>query len=813
MKRPLVFVTLLYVAGILLARWMPPLPLLFGAAFALLLPALCWTRARPVLLCLLCVLAGWINLAQRVAILSPNDLRNLVSPAGNIVTVRGRLLETPQRRSHIKDGRLIESTLAQLEVTDLSFEGHPWQPAAGRIVTTTRGLLPEKFFKAQTVVINGVLDPPTPPVAEGLFDYPAYLEHLGIYYSLSVESPPAWKIISSPAQPPLADRFCAWSRSALARGLPVEDETLQLEWALTLGWKPALTEQVSEPFVRAATYHIFAVDGLRIAIIAAILMHLLRVSGVPRVWCGIVTIPFILFYAALTGWPASAIRAIVMVIVVFVGWALKRPSDLINSLFAAAIIILVWEPRELFQAGFQLSFFVVFCIVLIRPAFDKLGKMIFRAEPFLPDELRPRWQKVLRTPTLWLLDLFLASVAAWLGSIPLVAYYFHLVTPLSGPANVLAIPLCILVLIANLSSLLLAGWFPFASEIFNHAGWAMMKSIQATSHWSANWPGAYFYLPMPSLFTLALYYLILLTVLTGWLFREKWRKCKIISLSLLILVWCVQWLAQRPVTQLTFLPLYGGHAIHVQSPGARNEWLIDCGNESSVDTVVKPFLRAQGVNRLPHFILTHGAASYTDGASLVCELFAPRSIFTSPINFRSPAYKDFQALLKTNQFRAELKNSLQSGDQFGPWTVLHPNATNNFPRGEDNALILRAEINGTRILLLSSLGQPGQRALLDHTNNNLRADIVVAGIPDVSEPLGDNLLNAIQPRVIIIADSAQPAPKRASARLRARLEQRKIPVIYESLARAVTLEVRPGRWDLRAMDGTRLSSAPSTPTP
>jgi hypothetical protein len=53
--------------------------------------------------------------------------------------------------------------------------------------------------------------------------------------------------------PPLADRFREWARQALASGLPAEDESLRLEWALTLGCKTALTEEVSEPFVQAAT--------------------------------------------------------------------------------------------------------------------------------------------------------------------------------------------------------------------------------------------------------------------------------------------------------------------------------------------------------------------------------------------------------------------------------------------------------------------------------------------------------------------------------------------------------------------------------
>ena len=98
-----------------------------------------------------------------------------------------------------------------------------------------------------------------------------------------------WRIVASPSRPPLADRFREWARRALALGLPVEDESLRLEWALTLGWKTALTEEVSEPFVQAATYHIFAVDGLRMAIIFGIFFGLFRAAAfAPRAcagWC------------------------------------------------------------------------------------------------------------------------------------------------------------------------------------------------------------------------------------------------------------------------------------------------------------------------------------------------------------------------------------------------------------------------------------------------------------------------------------------------------------------------------------------------
>ena len=801
MKRPLIPVALLYVVGLLLA----PLPVhllpLFAAAFLLLLLSLAWPRARLVLPCVLLILAGWINLAQRAAILSPVDLRTQLLKSVATITVRGALQETPYRRVYHDEqkNKDVWTSMARIDVSEFRIAGQEWRPAFGRVMTSTRGILPDDIFAGQTIEITGDLQPTRGPVAEGLFDYRNYLSQQGIYFELRALNSNAWTIISSPSHPPMADRFCAWARKTLALGMPIEDQSLRLEWALTLGWKAALTDEVSEPFIRAATYHIFAVDGLRIAIVSGIFLALFRAVGIPRAFCGLLAVPLIFFYAAMTGWPASAIRAIVMIMVVFGGWALKRPSDLINSLFAAAIIILVWEPRQLFQAGFQLSFFVVLCIVLILPFFKAVGERILRPDPLLPEALQPRWKKLLRTPARYVVDLFMTSTAAWLGSIPLVALYFHLVTPLSGPANVLAVPLCILVLISNLSSLLFA-WLPFVAELFNNAGWFFMECIRSTSQWSANWPGAYFYLSMPHLFSIGLYYLILITTLTGWLFQGKHRKWKIGGVALLTLVWCGIWLWERPATRVTILPLNNGHAVYLQPPGSRNDWLIDCGNESSVQTVVKPFLRAQGVNQLANLVLTHGEISYSGGAKPVLELFRPRNIYLSPEHFRSPEYVKFAAAI-TNQ--PALREPIQAGSRLGPWTVLYPDPARHFPVADDNALVLRAEINGVRILLCSDLGHAGQNALFDRNlSNDLRADIVVAGIPFKTEPLSDALLDAIQPRVIIIANSIkQPV----TLELRDRLNRRNIPIFYTSKSDAVTLTIRPGHWEARGMDGMTVS--------
>jgi len=802
MKRPLLKVAVLYVTGVVLADYLPlPVVALLAGSFVAAGLCLAIESARPLLLGLLLVLIGATNLALHTAIVSPHDLRRVIGERVEDATLRGTLSRTPARKIYERGGEISWRTVAELEVNALHLD-HPdaaWQPAFGRVTISTAGDLAPEFFAGQKVEVFGRLHTPKGALAEGLFDYQTYLRRLGIYYQLQVASTNGWKITDADrgSGVPLTDRFVAWGKTALARGLPIEDEALRLEWALTLGWKPALTEEVSEPFIRAATYHIFAVDGLRIAIISGIFLSLFRVLGASRATSGLLVIPLIWFYAAMTGFPASAIRATVMATVVIGGWALRRPTELINSLFAAALIILVWEPSQLFQAGFQLSFCVVLCIILLMPRFEALGKYLlkkfFGPDPWIPVQPPSRWQRMLRGPAHYAWETFLVSLVAWLGSIPLSAYYFHVFTPVSVPANLLAVPLCGVVLICNLISLLLAGWFPLGAEIYNHAGWFLMESIRVTSQWSAHWPAACYYVPAPAFPTTALYYVLLLSIATGWVFTIKHRVWALTALGLMSSAWFVQYWFERQTTRLTILPVKGAAAVFVDAPGAANDLLIDCGNESSAGFVVKPFLQAHGVNDLPRMILTHGDLHHVGGAEAIRQAFGTPQINVSPVRFRSPAYRQ---LLQKFQSMPGLLKTIQAGDCVSCWRVLYPPAGEHFSQADDNAIVLRGELNGTKVLLLSDLGKPGQIALFAH-QPDLRAEIVVAGLPQQSEPLAEAMLDAVHPRLIIIADSEYPALARANRKLRERLARRGIPVLYTVETGAISLSFHRNGWEVK----------------
>ncbi len=419
MKQPLLPVALAYVIGVVAGAWWPVPPVAcFIAAFALLTATLALPRWRPRLLWPLLIATGLVSITLRTAVLVPHDLRVVAGESPRIVSLRGTVTGEPSVREPPagRDGE--PHTLSVITVEELVSAGET-RPACGRVLINTRGALSRHIYSGRRVEIEGVLAPPDGPVAPGLFDYRAYLRWQGIYHQLRVWAPGDWRVSdTTESTPPVATRFLEWAQETLARGLPAEDESLRLLWAMTLGWRTALTDEVSEPFMRTGTMHIFAISGLHIALITGILVALLRVLQVPRSACGAVVIPLIWFYTLATGWQASAIRSTIMMTIVVLGWSLHRPADLLNSLVVSATVILVWEPRQLFQASFQLSFFVVLSMALLLPPFERLRDRLLQSDPLLPAELLPRWRRWLEPPVRWLTLNFAISLAAWLGSLP-----------------------------------------------------------------------------------------------------------------------------------------------------------------------------------------------------------------------------------------------------------------------------------------------------------------------------------------------------------------------------------------------------------
>ena len=115
---------------------------------------------------------------------------------------------------------------------------------------------------------------------------------------------------------------------------------------MVLGLRHQTPEDIEEPFQQTGTLHLFAVAGLHVGIMARLLWILATVARLPRKWATLLIIPALLFYAAITGLHTSSVRAAVMSAVLLGGFLVERKVFAINSLAAAATLILCWNTNE-----------------------------------------------------------------------------------------------------------------------------------------------------------------------------------------------------------------------------------------------------------------------------------------------------------------------------------------------------------------------------------------------------------------------------------------------------------------------------------
>jgi beta-lactamase superfamily II metal-dependent hydrolase len=363
-----------------------------------------------------------------------------------------------------------------------------------------------------------------------------------------------------------------------------------------------------------------------------------------------------------------------------------------------------------------------------------------------------------------------------------------LFSPISPLANVVAVPLGTFALMSNLGALLCGTWFPFGAGLFNNAAWFLMLEMTRVSQWSTRIPGSYLYVRAPSWMWIGIYYCVLVMLLSPWMQTKRRRIIGVTAAVLMAAAYIAGGSHGQKETDLTVLPLNGGHAIFVDAD--TNDCLIDCGSQDAINYTVKPFLQAHGVNSIPRLILTEGDAKNCGGAEALDSYFGVHELWTSPLHFRSPVYKKTIASFDSPVSR---HNVLHCGDTVGSWRVLWPNANGDSKRADDNALVLLGDFYGHRVLLLSDLSRAGQEQLLSATKE-LRADIVVSGLPNEGEPLSDSLADSVQPRLIVIADSEFPPTRRANAKLRERLGQRGVPVVYTSDSGAVKIAMDEAGW-------------------
>lgn len=347
-----------------------------------------------------------------------------------------------------------------------------------------------KLQRGQQLQLTGVLYPIQ--VKDGEDSFEAYLKSIGIHYAFERTS-----VLTVQKEASIFDQFCMRANDRfdeyLRLGAPANTHLTNIYVAMLLGKKAALSDEQNERFRMTGTMHFFAISGLHIGVIAAVIAQCLLLIRVPRRFSPWIGLPLLYLYVEITGASPSAMRAFLMAACFWLSFAITRQRSPLGALATSAVAVLLIAPEQLWGLGFQLSYTVVLSILLLGLPLYK--NLLERTQPYqmLPED---NWTNQHRA-VIWchdkLLLLFSISLSAWLASAPLSASLFGFITPGAILLNMLLVYLAALTITGGIIGISLASIGLTAICSFtNHSAWVCLALMDLLVHISLRIPGNIF---------------------------------------------------------------------------------------------------------------------------------------------------------------------------------------------------------------------------------------------------------------------------------------------------------------------------------
>lgn len=743
-KSPLLFAGFSAVLGIGLADARSFI--LLGAIPTLLL-LFAWflrRRARPVaaVVCM-CALAfglfAWRQ-TERLRTISEFPLASALSPGKRMAISGQGWISAPIRR----DGGEGRSASSVIRLTSLRIGDH--SIPCDQDVPCRFEVAPSGLVYGSELQFFGLLEGLEGAALPGAFDAKVfYFRRFGALARLNLREADECVLLPGPK-----GRW--WMASAIAlRGkmehalrigtTAAQEPYARVVAAMMLGARENAPEELEEAFRNSGTMHLFAVSGLHVAIVTAILAWVFATIGVPKQHAVLFIIPAVLFYALLTGLSPSALRAALMASVFLLGFAFFEKPRLLNSLGLAAILLLLIDPQQAFQVGFQLSFLAVLSIALLTPVLGGVLSKPFLSDSFLPERLIPPSQRLINRVTLVLAAALAVSIASWIGSAGPLAWHFQSLSPIGIVANVGMVPFASVIMgIAAASLGSYALHLTWLSIFANRLNAVAAFGLAGLAQFFAGLPGAAVYVG-----------------------TEKMDPSQDLLMSADFVG-----IRGEAAALLEFPSLGGGNPFRM---------LVDTGGTRTYQGRLLPLLRSRGINRIDSILLTHGEEGHIGAADQILENFRPSVLVESPLPSRSPAQARLATLMEMLPVE---KVTVERGDRLrlskgAVAQILHPVAEDPGRLADDRALVFQLECGPWRLLFTSDSGFDTEMKLVQQ-GVNLRADVWIRGQHSETPSGSPAFVRAVSPQVVISSHSEFPLSERISEELRTLLVDLRIPL-------------------------------------
>jgi competence protein ComEC len=545
--------------------------------------------------------------------------------------------------------------------------------------------------------------------------------------------------------PEWAGRVRLFARRAIGRFVGRwNQQSAAIVAAIVIGDRAGLDDDVQRRLQEAGTYHVIAISGGNIAILAGLLLVAFRCAGCLGRGAAIAAIGVLVAYASLVGGGASVDRATLMAVVYLGARVFDQRSPPLNALSVVAAILVVTDPLSIADPAFGLTFGATLGILIVGPSTANVKSRGQRDEGALPSALRPLPYRVpwhheaLSALYAVLLGMFAASLAAEAMLFPVGALVFSRVTFAGLALNFLAIPLMGVAQVAGMAVVPIA---LVSTRFATAAGWIAHIGAGGLV-WSADLvrfaPMLTYRVAPPGWVAVVIYYTSMAACWALWRRRTlvpgsaEPRFVARVRRATMGMAWLTAaWILAEPwalwaargdgLLHVMFLDVGQGDSVLLRFPRG-STMLVDAGGLAGSrsfdigDRVIAPVLRERGIRHLDYVVLTHGDPDHIGGASAVVREFRPREVWEGiPV----PRFEPLTALrVQAQAVRAQWRN-VYRGDHLSVDGVdieaKHPDRA-DWERQKvrnDDSVVLDVRLRDVSVLLTGDIGREVERVLED----------------------------------------------------------------------------------------------------
>jgi ComEC/Rec2-related protein len=730
-QNPLVPAAVAFLLGAGIAPYLPPASAILlalsvaGWILCLLLELRRSSRGKAPAIALTCALITsgltlW-QLNQEYG--DPGELVRFASAKGELpVTLRARVIVPPSNDEHHGNAYWVA------EATEI-FTNSGWLPAAGIVQVKWRtGLTAPTLARGDAVEMYGWLSRPAPAMNPGALDLRQRLAADRVFAEVRV--PRASGVVRlAPGdgghQPTLLTRVrLALRAKLLAHTAALDPDAAHTLVALVLGYRDPSMDDISRSFADAGVGHLLAISGSHVVFFAAVVWLFLRFLPMRPRWREPLTTVIVLAYVLATPCGPPVMRAAIGVGMVLISRLLGRPRAYMNMLAAAAMLIVILRPTDLFDAGFQLTFLCTAALLLLldRVHNGLFGRLLER-QLLLADLAQTRSSRIRFRILRWTTLALVANGIGAVVSMPLVMHHFNQINLYGVFSGILAFPLVALTMMAGLIQLALEWAWAGAGALFAPLSTLMAHGTVWLIGKLAAIPGAAIGVRTPPAWIVAILYApIVLWALRRWISIKR----AVIVNGLLAAIGCaVAWYgftAPIGALRLQVLNVGQGSALLMTTPRGET-WVINAGSRdlpNPMATALAPALRVAGVRTLNGVMLTSVDAVHASTAGELIDRFRPPVVVTcgSP-EAAGWTFAADRLTAASDAAKARTEN-VRPGDRVSG--VIHV-------LGTDSSQLVIVEFAGRRILLADS-ESVAALTLLPLNGVDLHCDAVVVVSPE-----------------------------------------------------------------------------------